>query len=133
MNTYVSPNSAWRSLRRFRICACTDTSSAETGSSQTISSRACSQRAGDPDALPLTARELVREPVVVLRVQPDHLEELLHPALALRLGADVVDDERLGDDEADALARIEGRVRILEDHLSPRAARERSSLPPRGS
>ena len=37
MKTYVSPNSCCRSLSRLRICACTDTSSAETGSSQTIS------------------------------------------------------------------------------------------------
>ena len=37
MKTYVSPNSFCRSLSRFRICACTETSSADTGSSQKIS------------------------------------------------------------------------------------------------
>ncbi|MNI82251.1 hypothetical protein D3C73_1389420 [compost metagenome] len=38
MNTYVSPNSFCRSPIRFRICACTDTSSADVGSSQTRNS-----------------------------------------------------------------------------------------------
>ena len=37
MKTYVRLNSSWSERRRFRICACTETSSAETGSSQTIS------------------------------------------------------------------------------------------------
>ena len=37
MKMYVSPNSDCRSFSRLRICACTETSSAETGSSQTIS------------------------------------------------------------------------------------------------
>ena len=69
----------------------------------------------DPLALP--ARELVREAVVVLRVEADDLEQLLHTALALRLGADPVHLERLGDDEPDALAGVQRRVGILEDHL----------------
>ena len=83
MNTYVSPNSRCRSLSRFRICACTETSSAETGSSQTISFGFDGERAGDADPLALAARELVREAVVVLRVETDDLEQLLHAALAL--------------------------------------------------
>ena len=39
--------------------------------------------AGDPDALSLPARELVREAVVVLGVEADALEQLLHAALAV--------------------------------------------------
>ena len=74
------------------------------------------ERAGDADALPLAARELVREAVVVLGVQADDLEQLLHAALDLGLGAELVHLERLGDDEADALARVQRRVRVLEDH-----------------
>ena len=58
-----------------------DTSSAETGSSQTISLGRSGQRPGDADPLPLTAGELVRVPVVVLRVEPDQLEQLLDPLL----------------------------------------------------
>ena len=37
MNRYESPSWVWRSVRRFRICARIDTSSADTGSSSTIS------------------------------------------------------------------------------------------------
>lgn len=37
MKTYVSPNSSWRSAKRFSTCAWIDTSSADTGSSATIS------------------------------------------------------------------------------------------------
>ena len=72
--------------------------------------------ARDADALALAAGELVREAVVVLRVQPDDLEQLLDALLDLRLGAHLVHLERLGDDEADALARVQRRVRVLEDH-----------------
>ena len=54
-----------------------DTSRADTGSSQMIELRAQRQRPGDPDALTLPARELGREPVVVLGVEADPLHELL--------------------------------------------------------
>ena len=87
------------------------------------------ERAGDADPLPLSAGELVREAVVVLGVEPDDLEQLLDAALALRVGARAVDLERLGDDEADALARVERGVRVLEDHLTWR--RKRAAAGPR--
>ena len=74
------------------------------------------ERAGDADALALAAGELVREAVVVLRVETDDLEQLLHAPLDLGVGADAVHLERLADDEADALARVQRSVRILEDH-----------------
>ena len=38
------------------------------------------------DPLPLASRELVRVAVVVLGVEADHLEKLLHPPLALAAG-----------------------------------------------
>ena len=68
------------------ICAWIETSSAETGSSATIELRLQRDRAGDADALALAAGELVREPVVVLGVEPDLLHQLLdqHAALASR-------------------------------------------------
>ena len=87
------------------------------------------QGAGDADALALAAGELVREAVVVLRVQPDDLEQLLHAALDLGRRAELVDLERLGDDEADPLARVQGRVRVLEDHHH--LAADRPHLGPR--
>src|SRR4051812_963470 len=70
------------------------------------------------DALALAARELVREAVVVLGVEADRLHQLLHAPLAPPLSlVDPVDLERVGDDRADGLARVERRVRVLEDHL----------------
>ena len=77
------------------------------------------ERARDADPLPLAARELVRVAVVVLRAQADAGEQLAHAALHVLLG--LVDRERLADDLADALARVQRRVRVLEDdlHLAP--------------
>ena len=87
------------------------------------------ERPGDTDALALAAGELVREAVVVLRVEADDLEQLAHTALSLGRRADPVDVETLGDDEADPLPGVERRVRVLEDHhhLAP----ERAHLAPR--
>jgi hypothetical protein len=87
-------------------------------------------RAGHADALALAAGELVRQAVVVLRVEPDERHELLDAQLALALVVlDPVDDERLGDDRADRLARVERRVGVLEDHLH--VAPQRLELPAR--
>ena len=77
--------------------------------------RAEGERARDPDPLPLTAGELVRIAVVMLRIQPDAVHELLHApfARALRL----VDREGRSDDRADRLPRVQRGIRILKDHL----------------
>ena len=75
------------------------------------------QRAGDPDPLPLAARELVRKAVVVLRREPNLLEKLLHLPLSLAPVADAVDRERRADDRPDPLARVQRGVGILEDNL----------------
>ena len=74
------------------------------------------ERARDADPLPLAARELVREAIEVLGVEADDLEELLDAPLALGGRPDAVELERLADDEPDPLARVERRVRVLEDH-----------------
>ena len=66
-----------------RICACTETSSAETGSSATTRLRVERQGAGDADALPLAAAEGVREAAHVFGPQADQLEQLRHAVLAL--------------------------------------------------
>ena len=86
------------------------------------------ERARDADALALAAGELVREAVVVLGVEADDLEQLLHAALVLGGGAELVHLERLRDDEADPLARVQRRVRVLEDHhhLAPDTAASRA-------
>ena len=75
------------------------------------------QRARDPDALPLAAGELVRKPVVVLGREPHLLEQLLHLPLSLPPVADAVDRERRADDLSHPLARVQRRVRVLEDDL----------------
>ena len=85
--------------------------------------RAQRERARDPDPLPLPARELVREAVVVLRREADLLEQLLDGLLALLAVADPVDAHRVADDRADALARVQARVGVLEDHLHLAAKR----------
>src|SRR5579884_2172200 len=84
------------------------------------------ERARDADALALTAGELVRVAVVVLGVQADALEQLLHAPLAVLLR--VVDRERLRDDLPHALPRVERRVRILEDDLHLAADRPQRAL-----
>src|SRR6185436_17217106 len=83
------------------------------------------QRPRDADALPLAAGKLMWVAGGVLRQQADLLEQLAHARLALRLVADdAVHLERLGDDLADGHARVERRIRVLEDHLhlAPHAA-----------
>ena len=65
------------------------------------------ERTGDADALTLPAGELVRKPVVVLGLQADTVEQVLHPALHLPALGEAVQFERVTDDLADALARIQ--------------------------
>ena len=74
------------------------------------------ERPGHADALALAAGELVWEAVVVLRVQPDDVEQLLYAALVLGRGTDLVHLERLADDRPHALAGIQRGVRVLEHH-----------------
>ena len=75
------------------------------------------ERAGDADALPLAAGELVREAAGVERVEADDTHELRHPFAALLALRQTVDRQRLADDRAGRHARIERCVGILEDHL----------------
>src|SRR5438046_429353 len=79
------------------------------------------QGARDADALTLATVELVRVAVREVRIETDDLQKLLH-ALGLRAALrEVMHLERLADDVADGHARVERRVRILEDHLHPAA------------
>ena len=129
MKRYVSPNSSCSSSSRFSTCAWIETSSADTGSSHTMSFGLQRERARDADALPLAARELVRVAVDVLGVEPDDVEQLLGTRLCCsRPCPDAVDHERLGDDLADGHARVQARIRVLEDDLD--VAAERLELRP---
>ena len=84
------------------------------------------ERARDPDPLALAAGELVRVAVDVLGREADAGEQLADAALHVLLGA--VDRERLADDLADALARVQRRVRVLEDDLHLLAQRPQPAL-----
>src|SRR4029079_14480760 len=75
------------------------------------------ERSSHADALALAARELVGEAVVVLGREAHGLEQLLDLRLAFLAVADAVDLERVAHDRANALARVQARVGVLEDHL----------------
>ncbi len=80
------------------------------------------ERARDRDALPLAAGELVRVALRVRRRQADDAQQLGH-ALALAPGVQAVQRERLGEHVADRHARVQRRVRVLEDDLHRAALR----------
>ena len=96
-----------------------ETSRALTGSSQIMRRGLSAMAQGYPDPLPLSPGELVRVTVVVLGVEADHLQKVLHPLLRSlpRATAHVVDLQWLGDDVAHRHAGVQTRVGILEDYL----------------
>ena len=103
-------------MKRFRICAWIDTSSAATASSHTRNSGfTASARAMPMAALP--AGELVRVARLVARVEAAAHEELIEVAVELLALDDAVHERRLAHDVGHPHARIERRERVLEDHL----------------
>ncbi len=74
------------------------------------------ERAGDSDALALPAGELVRIATQVLGVQADTREQLAGARLEFRAGY-AGQPQRRREDLAHALARVQRRLRVLEDHL----------------
>ena len=80
-------------------------------------------RSRDHHALALAAGQLVRVSVPVARgrCQPRVLERRHGAGDALVAADDAVDRERLHDQGADRLARVQRLVRVLEDHLHPAA------------
>ena len=82
------------------------------------------QRAGDRDPLPLAARELVRILRAVGGGEPDLREQRRDAVRDLGpTDAGLARTDRLGDDVVDGPARIQARVRVLEDHLHAAARR----------
>ena len=75
------------------------------------------QRAGDPDPLALASAELVRIAGNCIHREPYQLQELLDPLAALFLRHQVVDTQRLADELAYGVARVQGGDRVLEDDL----------------
>jgi len=84
--------------------------------------RAQRQGAGDPDPLTLTAGECVWVAVHVLNPQPDQFQEFARAMPQFLAAGQPVHDQRLGHDLHHRHARVQRRVRILEDdlHLSPK-------------
>src|SRR5215216_4802906 len=75
------------------------------------------ERAGDVDALPLSARELVRVALgEAARIEADPGKEVAGAALRLPL-RDAVYPRTEGDRSLDSHARVERRVAVLENHL----------------
>src|SRR6266567_7642067 len=86
-------------------------------------SRLRGKRARDADPLSLTAGELVCVAPSMLRREPDQRKQF-RDTVTLTTDGQTVERERLGEHLADGHARIERRVRVLEDDLqraSPRA------------
>src|SRR5579859_1015742 len=75
------------------------------------------ERAGDADALPLAARELVRVPIGEVRIESNDAQQLLDALLLFPAPRQIVNLQWLADDAADRHARVQARVRVLEDHL----------------
>src|SRR6185369_6855870 len=79
------------------------------------------ERARDRDALALTAGELVRVARARVGIETDQAQKLGDARGPLAAVADAVDLERLGQDGADGVARVERAERVLEDdlHVAP--------------
>jgi hypothetical protein len=75
------------------------------------------QRPRNSHALTLPTREFVRVAQCHVREEADHLQQLSDAVVDLVIRQDAVDVHRLADDLAYRHARIERRVRVLEDHL----------------
>ena len=131
MNSSAKPSRARRSASSASTCACTDTSSAETGSSATRNSGAGCERAGQPDALALAAGELVR--IALARApaaRPTCASSAATRGPPLAARAETMDRQPVRHLRADAPARVEARIRVLEHELHPppqAAARRRAS------
>ena len=129
MKTYVRLNSSWRSCEQvddLRLDRDVERRDGLVGDDQL---RVQGERAGDADPLALAAGELVRVAVQVGRARGRRPRAAPAPAAASSREPVAVDPERVADDLADPLARVERGVRVLEDHLH--LAPERAQLPPR--
>src|SRR3954463_223015 len=81
------------------------------------------QSAGDPNPLTLASAEFVRITLGVLRIQPYVLQQLDDTvAPGAGIFGQFVDIDRFPDDLLHSHARVQGIVRILEDHLEPAPA-----------
>ena len=120
-----------RSSSRLRICACTETSSAETGSSATMQLGLERQRAGDADALALAAGELVRVAARGVAAAGRPVEQLA--PRARRRSRRRRGRARASGSPSDVARRVmrglSEPIRVLEDHLHAAAVAAAASPP----
>ena len=126
MKIIVSSISRVSRMSRLMICAWMDTSSALTGSSAMMSLRLDGEGARDGDALALAAAEFVRIFADVARREAHAFQQRRHLARHVAAGDVAVRGERLGERVVDRHARIERRIRVLENHLEIRPRVRRS-------
>ena len=74
------------------------------------------ERTGDADPLTLSARELVRQPVVVLGVETDEARSDVTRSRISSFEPNPYIFERLRNDAPDMHPRVEGSEWVLEDH-----------------
>ena len=98
-----------------------ETSRADTGSSPMMSLVSSASARAMPIRCRCPPGELVGVAPHLIGAEPDPFEQLRHALLPAPRRSALVDDERLADNAARRHARIEGRVRVLEDdlHRSP--------------
>ncbi|MDQ1080944.1 hypothetical protein QE401_003470 [Pseudoroseomonas cervicalis] len=77
------------------------------------------QRPRDADALALPARQLMRVPLRMMRLQPDQAQHLRHALPPLRPADAALDDQRRRHDALHAHARIQRGEGVLEHQLHP--------------
>src|SRR5688572_21417439 len=82
------------------------------------------ERAGDADTLALTAAELMRVTTIMVLAQTDLTKQFDDPISFGPALGDFVNLQAFADDITDAHARIERRIRVLENnlHLPPHIA-----------
>src|SRR5882672_4853868 len=86
------------------------------------------ERPREADSLSLAAGELMRVAVGRVGGEADCAEKVAHAGGGLAPAGQAVGAERLADDSAHAVSRVQGGERILEDHLHGAAQRPQFSL-----
>ncbi len=117
MKIIVRPISRVSLMSRLMICAWMETSSALTGSSAMMSLRLDCQRPRDGDALALAAAEFVRIFADVARRKPTRSSSSDTFLGMSRARHVLVRADGLGQRVVHRHARVERRVRVLENHL----------------
>ena len=107
MNRYVRPNSLLQLFEEVHDLRLDRDVERRDGLVEHHHLRVQRERARDADPLPLTARELVREPIRMLRAEADRAQKLLDAAPPLVAAVQAVDTKRLADDLAHRHPRIE--------------------------